>query len=80
MFSKTPNSSKMAMLGLVNHMQLSGLQLIDCQVVSPHLMTLGAQVISRSEFVDFLATACDPPAPQLDWPAQPVPVAQLSIA
>lgn len=80
MFSKKPNSSKMAMLGLATHMQSSGLELIDCQVVSRHLMTLGAQVIPRSEFTDFLASACNPPVPQQDWPAQPMPVAQLPIA
>jgi leucyl/phenylalanyl-tRNA--protein transferase len=77
MFSKTPNSSKMAMLGLVTHMQSCGLQLIDCQVVSRHLMTLGARVISRPEFTDFLASACNPSGPQRDWPTQPTPVAQL---
>lgn len=80
MFSKMPNSSKMAMLGLASHMQSSGLELIDCQVVSRHLMTLGAQVITRSEFTDFLASACNSQAPQHDWPARSTPVAQLSIA
>ncbi len=80
MFSKESNSSKMAMLGLATHMQSSGLELIDCQVVSRHLVSLGAQVIPRSEFTDFLASACNPPAPWPDWPAQPTPVAQLSIA
>lgn len=80
MFSKKANSSKMAMLGLATHMESSGLELIDCQVVSRHLMTLGAQVIPRSDFTDFLASACNPQDPWTDWPAQPTPVSQLSIA
>ncbi len=80
MFSKRPNTSKMAMLGLVTHMRSSGIELIDCQVVSRHLMTLGARVIPRTEFTGFLATACHPPVPQHNWPAQPAPVAKLSIA
>lgn len=77
MFSKKANSSKMAMLGLVTHMQSFGLELIDCQVVSRHLMTLGATVIPRSEFTDFLASACNPPVPHQDWPSRPTPIAQL---
>jgi leucyl/phenylalanyl-tRNA--protein transferase len=77
MFSRQANSSKIAMLGLVTHMQSSGLELIDCQVVSRHLVTLGARLIPRSEFTDFLATACNPAVSHSGWPTQATPVAQL---
>lgn len=80
MFSARPNTSKMAMLGLAQHMQAAGIELLDCQVASPHLFTLGAEFMSRAKFSAFLATACDPPEPHAAWPAQPVPVSDLFIA
>jgi leucyl/phenylalanyl-tRNA--protein transferase len=80
MFSATPNTSKMAMLGLAAHMRSTGLQLIDCQVVSRHLVTMGAELIPRKEFSAFLGRACNPPEPHRDWPREPLPVACLFVA
>ena len=80
MFSARPNTSKMAMLGLTKHMQSAGLNLLDCQVPSPHLFTLGAELMPRAEFSAYLATACDPPDSHDAWPAEPVPVRDLFIA
>ena len=61
MFSGRPNASKMALVGLTHHMLDKGLEIIDCQIVSQHLMSLGAEVIPRSEFTAVLQQACDPP-------------------
>jgi leucyl/phenylalanyl-tRNA--protein transferase len=80
MFSLRPNTSKMAMLGLATHMRSAGLELIDCQVVSPHLVTMGAKMMPRSEFSAFLNQACDPPERHEDWPRNPLPVSDLFIA
>ena len=80
MFSARPNTSKMAMQGLTRHMQATGLELLDCQVASPHLFTLGAEFMPRSEFSAFLRKACDPPEPHDAWPAEPIPVSELFIA
>ncbi|MDJ0906707.1 MAG: leucyl/phenylalanyl-tRNA--protein transferase [Woeseiaceae bacterium] len=80
MFSAQPNTSKMALLGLTRHMRSTGLELLDCQVPSPHLFTLGAEFMPRAEFSAFLDTACDPPDPHDAWPAEPVPVSNLFIA
>jgi leucyl/phenylalanyl-tRNA--protein transferase len=80
MFSRKPNTSKMAMLGLARHMLSSGLEMIDCQVVSRHLVTMGARLIPRTEFSAFLEHACEPPNRHADWPREPVPVAELCIA
>ncbi|MDJ0813258.1 MAG: leucyl/phenylalanyl-tRNA--protein transferase [Woeseiaceae bacterium] len=80
MFSAEPNTSKMAMLGLTRHMQSTGLQLLDCQVASPHLFTLGAEFMSRAEFSAFLAAACSPPEPHNAWPTEAMPVSALFIA
>ena len=76
MFSGRTNASKMALVGLTHHMLDKGLEIIDCQIVSQHLMSLGAEVIPRSEFTAILQRACDPPRRHECWPAGPVPVAE----
>lgn len=50
MFSAEPNGSKLALMGLAWTLHRWGWPLIDAQVYSPHLSTLGAQVIPRAEF------------------------------
>lgn len=77
MFSAMPNTSKIAMLGLIKHMRRFGLELIDCQVESQHLATLGARVIPRGEFIQILGKACDPPTRHQDWPKKPIPIVEL---
>ena len=77
MFSATPNASKMALVGLTQHMIAEGLDLLDCQVVSPHLLTLGATTMRRDEFVAFLATACQPPDLHAGWPQEAAPVSRF---
>ena len=72
MFSARSNASKMALVGLTRHMLDAGLELIDCQVVSPHLQTLGATVMPRTEFAALLEKACNPPTPYTGWPPDPV--------
>ena len=79
MFSAVANASKMAMIGLTRHMLDNDIRLLDCQVVSPHLLTLGATTIPRQEFTRILATACQPPSPHDTWPRKPMPV-QLFVA
>ena len=69
MFSVVPNASKMALLALTRHMLTSGIEILDCQVVSPHLATLGATTLPRSEFVTRLESACAGRTRQTDWPA-----------
>ena len=54
MFHKEPNTSKLAMLALVKHMQNHNLAFIDCQLPTEHLQSLGAQTIPRSTFIDRL--------------------------
>jgi len=77
MFSASPNTSKMAMLGLAQHMQSSDLELVDCQVVSQHLVTMGARAIPRGDFTRILKQACDPPTRHDEWPTSPIRIAEL---
>lgn len=51
MFSKVSNASKAAFIIAVNLMKQQGIQLIDCQVYTPHLESLGAKMIARKDFL-----------------------------
>lgn len=54
MFSLQPNASKFAFINYVRQLQSEGVELIDCQVYTPHLESLGARMIPRREYLDFL--------------------------
>ena len=77
MFSVEANASKIALLGLSNYMLSNGMPLIDCQVESKHLLTLGAITIPRSEFIATLDEACEAAKPHRNWPSAAIEVAKL---
>jgi len=54
MFSRENDASKVAMARLVTECRARGIHLIDCQVASAHLASLGAREVSRIEFVALL--------------------------
>jgi leucyl/phenylalanyl-tRNA--protein transferase len=54
MFARQSNASKAAFIWSVDQMQKEGLVLIDCQVETPHLVSLGAELISRNDFIRIL--------------------------
>ncbi|HVW95616.1 MAG TPA: leucyl/phenylalanyl-tRNA--protein transferase [Mucilaginibacter sp.] len=51
MFSRKSNASKMALIHLCQSGQFT---LIDCQVYTPHLESMGAHMISRAAYLEFL--------------------------
>jgi len=55
MFSLESNASKFGFIKWVQHLQANGYKLIDCQVHTPHLESLGAEMISRQSFMNYLA-------------------------
>lgn len=57
MFSLAPNASKVALISFMQKFQERGGRLLDCQVYSDHLASLGAEEISRADFLLFLETA-----------------------
>ena len=57
MFYLRPNASKLALLFLVEHLRARGLDWLDIQVLTPHMRSLGARLVSRDEFLDRLASA-----------------------
>ena len=54
MFTKANNASKVGFIHLVKELTRNNYKLIDCQVPSAHLKSLGAEEISRKEFLSFL--------------------------
>jgi leucyl/phenylalanyl-tRNA--protein transferase len=57
MFSRERDASKAALAGLVERGIVAGLQLIDCQLPTPHLRSLGSKPVSRTEFSALVSTA-----------------------
>lgn len=51
MFGRRTNASKTAFLALAHQLQQLGCELIDCQMPTDHLNSLGAREISRSDFI-----------------------------
>lgn len=54
MFTKVRDASKVAFATLIERLKNEGFELIDCQIASPHLKSLGAREISRKEFMQHL--------------------------
>ena len=51
MFSRADNGSKIALAHLARQLERWGFGLIDCQMYTPHLASLGAREIPRNEFI-----------------------------
>lgn len=54
MFSLVSNASKFAFISLVKKLKTEGIHLIDCQITSGHLLSLGAEEISSCKFGELL--------------------------
>ncbi|MFW2476421.1 MAG: leucyl/phenylalanyl-tRNA--protein transferase, partial [Sediminibacterium sp.] len=54
MFSKESNASKYAFIQYVQQLKKEGVILIDCQVHTTHLESLGAKMIPRKQFTKML--------------------------
>ncbi len=67
MFSREKDASKVALSCLCKQMQQWDYLLIDCQVSNPHLVSLGAIELPRSEFVAKIEWNADQPTRQGSW-------------
>ncbi|MCL9782669.1 leucyl/phenylalanyl-tRNA--protein transferase [Vibrio sp. S4M6] len=61
MFSLQTNASKLALWYFCQHFSAHGGQLIDCQVMNPHLKSLGAFELERDQFMHYLLSFKDKP-------------------
>jgi leucyl/phenylalanyl-tRNA--protein transferase len=61
MFHHVRDASKIALLGLVEHLRQRRFVLLDTQWVTPHLQQFGAVEIPRSDYLHLLTTAVNLP-------------------
>ncbi len=59
MFSYQSNSSKAALIFLCEHCTKNGIELIDCQQSTSHLISMGAEEISRNKFLNLIKIFID---------------------
>lgn len=69
MFHTETDASKTAFAVLVRHLKDWDFELIDCQVYTHHLASLGAELIGRNAFTSLLDRYCTTPAAACAWQA-----------
>jgi len=67
MFSREPDASKVALVRLARQLQHWNFGLIDCQMETPHLASLGAHTMPRAEFTARLAELVNLPHHPGPW-------------
>jgi leucyl/phenylalanyl-tRNA---protein transferase len=67
MFAHISDTSKVALAHLVRQLRRWDFPLIDCQVHTRHLVSLGATPLPRKEFTRLLRVACTLPPPRSPW-------------
>jgi len=67
MFSRVHDASKIALAALVGHLRSAGFRLIDCQMRTRHLETLGAREIPRRRFSRLLEELIHYPRSPGSW-------------
>ncbi|WP_110666068.1 leucyl/phenylalanyl-tRNA--protein transferase [Salinicola halophilus] len=70
MFSRRPDASKIALVHLARHLETHDYTMIDCQMHTPHLASLGARDIARETFIDYLERSVDRVHPAPIWPRE----------
>lgn len=72
MFHRITDASKVAFAHLVHRLHSHGFALIDCQMNTRHLASLGAREIPREDFQRLLAQHTPAPEPIGKWQAHPI--------
>ena len=67
MFSRKSNASKVGFAFICRQLSAWGCQIVDCQVHSDHLESLGAATISRDSFISRLEQYCPLPLSNNAW-------------
>ncbi len=77
MFSHLSNASKISLLFIANHLNSGTLKLLDCQIISAHLLKMGAIPMPRIKFIRRLNDQCNPASKFKDWHQHEVICSQL---
>lgn len=67
MFSRTSDASKVALVALCRQLLRWQFGLIDCQMHTPHLASLGAADLPRARYVELLGVLCRLPGRSGRW-------------
>ncbi len=67
MFARRADASKVAFAFLVRQLARWGFELVDCQMSTAHLASLGAREIRRAEFLERVRRLIALPAPPSPW-------------
>lgn len=67
MFSRKTDASKIALVYLVEELKKRQFRIIDCQVHSRHLQSLGAKPVQRDTFINLLNHYCSLECNDTDW-------------
>jgi len=71
MFSRQPDASKVALVHLVRQMRRWRFEVMDCQMSTAHLASLGAREISRTRFVSEVTRLVREPDVPAPWRFDP---------
>ncbi|MEJ2329062.1 MAG: leucyl/phenylalanyl-tRNA--protein transferase [Gammaproteobacteria bacterium] len=66
MFTRQRDASKIALVKLVDKLAAAGFLFIDCQVITDHLLSLGAETVDRTAFLRINSQAVGT-AVRIDW-------------
>lgn len=75
MFSRQTDASKCAFAHLIHYLLAQDFGMIDCQMHTPHLASLGAEDIDRADFIARLKTLIAQERAPGRWPADPPRIA-----
>jgi len=67
MFTRARDASKVALARLCELLVQRDFAVIDCQMVTAHLMSMGARTVPRTEFTSLLERHAQPPDPTGRW-------------
>ena len=67
MFTIVPDASKVALVHLARYLEGLGFDLIDCQVTTEHMVSMGAREISRKVFLKHIRHSLEKPDRTFKW-------------
>ena len=73
MFSRVPDASKVALVSLVRHLTEYDIDLLDCQLTTAHLLSLGAYEVPRDYFLHLVSARLTRPTRKGRWSVLPPP-------
>jgi leucyl/phenylalanyl-tRNA--protein transferase len=79
MFSTESDASKVALTALVQQLAERGFGLLDCQLETPHLNSLGSRLMARRDFVSALQKLVGIPDTGHGWQTAPHPTGGLYL-